>query len=410
MFQQIRHRLLVSYLVVFAAILGTSAIAIRITFERDLTEELTDRLETLAQAATTDLEVEGERLIVDDEEALVVYNQALQWFDPQGNLIGQQGNYIITLPFQPHRSIQTQIKPEPIQAITIPIHDSEGGTVIGYVRASESMRDLQNTLHRLEWELGIGIIIALALSCLGGIWLTHQAMQPIEQSFHRLQQFTADASHELRSPLMVIKSNATVALRHPEGMRELDAEKFHAIDSAITQMSALTEALLTLARTDQALPLKQEVIDLTTLLEKLMQWYKIPAEEKQIQLKAQIEPHLFVLGDAVQLTRLFTNLMDNALFYTPEQGTVELQASLGRANLTITLQDTGVGIASDQLPHVFDRFWRADRSRSCWSEGFGLGLAIAQGIAHNHGGMITVSSHVGVGSCFSVCLPTYLKT
>jgi len=234
-------------------------------------------------------------------------------------------------------------------------------------------------------------------------------MQPIEQSFWKLQQFTADASHELRSPLMVIKSNAAVALKYPEGIRESDAEKFRAIASAINQMSALTEDLLMLARTDQTSLQKQDSVSLTKILEQLVQLYKTQAEAKQLYLKAELLPELSVLGDADQLTRLFINLIDNALRYTPENGTVNIQTSRTGNTLIIHIQDTGVGIAPDQLAHIFDRFWRADRSRTYWSSGFGLGLAIAQGIAQKHGGMITVSSQLGVGSCFSVQLPTSTK-
>jgi signal transduction histidine kinase len=244
----------------------------------------------------------------------------------------------------------------------------------------------------------------LALSGLGGIWLTRQAMQPIEKSFQRLQQFTADASHELRNPLMAIKSNAAVALKYAEGMRELDAEKFRAIASATTQMTALTEDLLLLARTDKAPLQKHDRVNLTTLLEDLIQLHRAEADIKQIHLKEQIQEHLEVFGDAVQLTRLFTNLLSNALRYTLEQGLIELQTHQEGNQILVSVKDTGIGITPEQLEHIFDRFWQADRARS-YGSGFGLGLAIAQNIAHNHGGTISVTSQPGTGSCFRVQLP-----
>jgi len=390
-------------------ILGVFAIAVRITFARSLRNELINKLTILAQAATTDLEIHDEYLKVESDERLTNNRQALQWFDSQGNLVGQQGNNVVTLPFNPHVLTQIQTTPQAIQAVTITIRNNNTGGLIGYVRASESMHDLQGTLRRLDWGLEGGVMLALILSSIGGIWLTRQAMQPIEQSFWKLQQFTADASHELRSPLMVIKSNAAVALKYPEGIRESDAEKFRAIASAINQMSALTEDLLMLARTDQTSLQKQDSVSLTKILEQLVQLYKTQAEAQQLYLKAELLPELSVLGDADQLTRLFINLIDNALRYTPENGTVNIQTSRTGNTLIIHIQDTGVGIAPDQLAHIFDRFWRADRSRAYWSSGFGLGLAIAQGIAQKHGGMITVSSQLGVGSCFSVQLPTSTK-
>ena len=151
--------------------------------------------------------------------------------------------------------------------------------------------------------------MALILSGVGGIWLTHQAMQPIEKSFRRLQQFTADASHELRNPLRAIKSNSAVALKCTEDIRALDAEKFRAIASATTQMTALTEDLLVLAQTDQVPTPTQNRVNLTVLLEDLVQLYRAEAEIKQIDLKGKILEHLEVFGDLVQLNRLFTNLI-----------------------------------------------------------------------------------------------------
>ncbi|MEQ8960250.1 MAG: ATP-binding protein, partial [Coleofasciculus sp. C2-GNP5-27] len=259
----------------------------------------------------------------------------------------------------------------------------------------------------LDLGLGVGVMMALALSGIGGIWLTRQAMQPIEQSFRRLQRFTSDASHELRSPLMAIKTNAAVALKYPEVMRELDAEKFHAIESASTQLTALTENLLQLARTDRKAFQKEELVNLRFLLEHLLDLYRLPAEAKQIHLQAQLQNELWVKGDTIQLTRLFTNLIDNALRYTPAGGVVKVQAERESDRLTVSVEDTGIGIAPEYIEHIFERFWRADQARSYQAGGFGLGLAIAQGIAQNHGGKITLTSELGRGSCFAVCLPIH---
>ena len=240
---------------------------------------------------------------------------------------------------------------------------------------------------------------------MGSLWLTRQAMQPIEQSFHRLQRFTSDAAHELRSPLAAIKTNAAVALKYPEGIRETDAEKFEAIKSAATQLTALTESLLTLARTDRPTQANPEIIDLAELFERLIQLYHPQFDASELQLKAQINGDLYVKGDRIQLTRLFTNLLDNARRYTPSGGTVEVSLKPDEEFVTIRVEDTGVGIAPDHLEHIFERFWQVDQARSYQVGGFGLGLAIAQNIARNHGGAIEVTSELGKGSCFAVRLP-----
>jgi signal transduction histidine kinase len=233
-------------------------------------------------------------------------------------------------------------------------------------------------------------------------------MKPIEESFQRLKQFTADASHELRSPLMAIKSNAAVALKYSEGMRKQDLEKFQRIASATHQMTQLTENLLLLARTnEQGINKYFQRIDLTSFLLNLVQFYQFFAQNKQIELITEIDQNLYVKGNIGLLNQLFRNLIENAIYYTPSQGMIHLQATLVYSNIIIQVKDTGVGIAPEHLEKVFERFWRADQSRSYKAEKSGLGLAIAQAIAQQHGGLIKVTSQLELGSCFIVYLPVY---
>ncbi|MEI1377717.1 HAMP domain-containing sensor histidine kinase [Nostoc sp. UHCC 0926] len=409
MFQRIRYRLLLSYLVVFASLLGTFAIAVRVAFTRSLTEQITDKLIAIGKGAAANVEFEKGRLTVESDfrpQDLITYHQALQWFDTQGNLITQQGKTVLTLPLLSNKMVQVQTGKIPIQAVTVPIMMSDNGELVGYVRVSQSLEEFDETLQKLDWGLGGGIIITLVLSSIGGILLTRQAMQPIEESFQRLKQFTADASHELRSPLMAIKINAELPLEYPEEIGPKDAEKFQAIASATNQMTRLTEDLLMLARTDRVSNQNRDTLNLTSILENLIQLYKPQAEAKQINLTSQLIGNLQLIGDSVQLTRLFTNLVENALHYTPSGGVVEIKISRVGSQLYVNVQDTGVGIAPEHIDKVFERFWRADQSRSYWSGGSGLGLAIAQAIVQNHSGLISVTSQLGVGSCFTVRLPT----
>ena len=405
MFQAIRYRLLWSYLGVLTLILGGFAIAVRTTFAYSLRHQVTGELTTLGQGAATSIEIVQGKLQADSDfsvKDLDDRKQALQWFDLQGNSLGQQGHYTLTLPLDVQKPVQVQAQ---VQGVTLPVIDADTKQFVGYVRASESLRDLEDTLRRLDWGLGGGVVAALVLSGFGGVWLTRQAMQPIEQSFERLQQFTADASHELRSPLMAIKSNAAVALKYAEGMRNSDAEKFEAIASATRQMTRLTEDLLLLARTDRDRHQDWQQVNLTAILRHLIQFYTPEAASKQIQIKADLPESLYLSGDAAQLTQLFTNLLINALQYTPAQGSVAIEAHQKGAHLQVKVQDTGIGIASEHLPRIFDRFWRADSSRSYSSGGSGLGLAIAQSVVQAHGGAIAVQSQLGEGSCFTVLLP-----
>jgi two-component system, OmpR family, manganese sensing sensor histidine kinase len=408
-FQKIRYRLLLSYLLVFASLLGIFAIAVRVAFTRSFTAQITDKLTAIGKVAAANVEFEKGRLAVESDfhpQDLIAYHQALQWFDTQGNLITQQGKAVLTLPLLPNKIVQVQTGKISIQAVTVPIIKNDHGEVIGYVRVSQSLEEFHETLEKLDWGLGGGIIITLVLSSISGIFLTRQAMQPIEDSFQRLKQFTADASHELRSPLMAIKINAELPLEYPEEISPKDAEKFQAIVSATNQMTRLTEDLLLLARTDKVPNQHQDIINITSILENLIQLYKPQFAAKQINFTSQLMENLQLIGDSVQLTRLFTNLVENAIYYTPLGGAVEIQANRVNSQIYVRVKDTGVGIAPKDIDKVFERFWRADQSRSYWSGGSGLGLSIAQAIAQNHGGLINVTSQLEVGSCFIVRLPT----
>ncbi|MEC4853617.1 MAG: ATP-binding protein, partial [Jaaginema sp. PMC 1079.18] len=246
------------------------------------------------------------------------------------------------------------------------------------------------------------VLVGLGVSGVGILWMTRQAMEPIESSFQRLKQFTADASHELRSPLMAISSNVEVALKYPEGMREEDHEAFDAIKSATCQMTQLTEDLLMLARRDRQHTPVQASVNLSALLTHLVALYQPQAQTLEIALTAAIEPDLYLWGDSDQLTRALTNLIQNALQYTPAGGQVSLSAQADNHQIHIMVQDTGIGIAPDHLTQVFERFWRADVARSHDQGGSGLGLAITQAIVQQHGGTITVSSQLQQGSSFEV--------
>ncbi len=413
MFQKIRDRLLLSNLIVFAIVLGGFAIVVRVVFVRSLNQQVIDKLVVLGQGVTVDAELEAGKLDVDEHwqvRDLDARQGGIQWFDTQGNLLKQQGKYILNLPLNPNTTVQKQTEEErKIQAVTLPVLDNETQQKIGYIRVSQSLEEFDETIQKLDFGLGSGVIFALFLSGFGGLWLNRQSMQPIEESFERLKQFTADASHELRNPLMAIKSSVAVALKYPEGMRTIDEEKFTAIASATNQMTQLTEDLLLLARTDKIADIERKTINLSIIIYNLIQLYKPQAQAKKIDLKAEIKNHLLLPGDAKQLSRALGNLIQNAIYYTHKGGTVEVKANRVDSYYQVTVEDTGVGIATENLQRIFERFWRSDQARSYESGCSGLGLAISQAIIQNHSGSITVTSELGVGSCFTVTLPTYLE-
>ncbi|OKH30533.1 two-component sensor histidine kinase [Calothrix sp. HK-06] len=414
MFRKIRVNLLFSYLLVLALILGIFAIAVRTFIASSLIQQLTEKLIALGQTAAEEAQYNKDFKYVNIEidrkfpnQDILTNNQALQWFDIQGDLVSQQGEITLNLPFSRDETVQFQKGNTHIESVTLPIIGSKDKKLVGYIRASQSLDEIDKVLNQLDLGLCGGIFVALLLSGLGGVCLTRQAMQPIEDSFQRLQQFTADASHELRSPLMAIKSNAAVAIKYPDGMRSSDAEKFKIIVDASNQMAHLVEDLLFLARNNKIPCTSLVTIDLVLILNNLIQLYKPIAETKEIYLKSDFSQNqnIYILGDSAQIARLFRNLIDNALQYTPSGGVIIIKTYRINSQIYIKVQDTGLGIAPENLEIVFERFWRAEKSRSYHHGGSGLGLAIAQTIAQNHNGLITVTSQLEVGSCFTVCLP-----
>jgi signal transduction histidine kinase len=409
-FQNIRYRLLLSYLLIFASILSLFSLGVRLIFAHSLKQQIIAKLTALAQGAAANAEWENNQLKIDNDfrlQELLNNHQSLQWFDRQGNSILKQGEFVIDLPFSQENLVQIQPGNPNIQGVTLPIIDSDLNQLIGYVRVSQSLEEVEETLQKLDWGLGISIIFALTISGIGGIILTNQVMKPIEESFQRLKQFTADASHELRNPLMVIDSNVAVSLKYPEGMRKTDRESFEAIASATAQMTHLTEDLLILARANQINFLNKEPINLTSILEELLDLLSYKIEAKKLDLILELSKPLLIVGDRLQLKRLFSNLIDNAISYTLEGGTITIQGRNKKSLIEIQIKDTGIGIAPENLDKIFDRFWRADTSRSYWDAGSGLGLSIVQAIVNHHRGTISVSSQLGIGSCFTICLPTH---
>ena len=201
-------------------------------------------------------------------------------------------------------------------------------------------------------------------------------------------------------------------MKYPEGIRAGDLDKFQSIDSATIQMTRLTEDLLWLARTDADSREQWQQFDLAEVLTTVLQLHQPLALSKEIYLQEEIDSNLMVVGDQLQLLRVFNNLVENAIHYTLAAGTISVRAGRVRQRVRIQIQNTGIGIAPDHLAKIFDRFWRADTSRTQWIGGSGLGLSIVQSIVVRHGGEITVSSKIAGdddinskrGTCFTVYL------
>jgi two-component system OmpR family sensor kinase len=229
----------------------------------------------------------------------------------------------------------------------------------------------------------------------------------LETSFGALRRFTADASHELKTPLAVLRADVERAMHENSSQ----TERMVALEEALQEvrrMTDLVESLLTLARADEGrFDIYREPIELQPLVQEVYETALILGEAQGVTVNLPFTTDVVVMADRTRLRQLFLNLVTNAIKYTPPGGKVELGLGRHPDNVTFAVRDTGIGISAADFPHVFERFWRADRVRSRMSErgGFGLGLAISQWIAQAHGGTLTASSRLGRGSLFTVTLP-----
>lgn len=230
----------------------------------------------------------------------------------------------------------------------------------------------------------------------------------LERNFLSLRRFTADASHELKTPLTVLRSGIERTITHPRVPREV-LEVLEETLVEVNRMTELVDSLLMLARADEGrAPLHLEPVDIRGLLNEVAETGSILGEQASVTVAVEIPSRSVVMAmDRSRIRQLFMNLLSNAIKYTPRGGHVWIDCRQEGDQVVFRVRDTGIGIAGGQLPHIFDRFWRADVARSRTGErpGVGLGLAICKWIAEAHGGTIRVTSGKGKGTTFTVTLP-----
>lgn len=314
------------------------------------------------------------------------------------------------------------------------------------VLVGRSIQSDLDELHRAGWWLAAAAAAVLALGLAGGWWVATRAIKPIaaisnaasqiaegdlsrridvantkselgelagvlnstfarlDSSFARQKQFTADAAHELRTPIAVLISEAQTALARKRTAEEYQ-ETIEACLETAQQMRQLTESLLELARLDAGQESgERERVDLAENVRACIAQIHPLADERGIRIHATLSS-ANAFGNPIQLNQVITNLLANAIHYNRTNGEIRISTSNGNGNTVLAVADSGPGIAAEDLPHIFDRFYRADKARSRTKGRTGLGLAICKAIVTAHGGTIKVHSVVGSGSKFTVTLP-----
>lgn len=420
MFQTTRRRLALWYTAVTAVLLLVFASGFFFYVRTTLIERIDDTLNHVAEVVQRSLVIQpGEKgqIRVNVEEsfrdnsiALEDDHIDLEWFSPTGDVLWSTFEEPLSVPLHVNHDGETVRLTEMQSLRQITERVQIGRQVLGYLRVSHPWFEVTKPTRQLIWDLLIGTTIMIGIVAAIGWLLSGLAMQPIRESYQRLKQFTADASHELRNPIAVIQTNVQVALADPDPDPQSQRYHLQVVERLTRRLGKLVDDLLFLARQDSGIVQPQRsTIALDELLLEVAEEQRAIATEKSVSVFCDIQTEqVEIQGDRDQLSRLLTNLVSNAVQYTPANGKITLELTQKRTNgsaMQIKVRDTGIGIPEESLAKLFDRFYRVDPARTKATGGSGLGLAIAQAIVENHHGQIHIESQVNQGTTVTVVLP-----
>ena len=451
----IRLKLTAWYVAVLLASLGIFGIAayfaMKEGIERTVDQNLEEQAGGIEELMRSVLRDEPARLADELREhaELRAEGDFSQVRDPDGRWIYRSRlmtNYKVPVPGTAEHSVYSFMARDLPLRVLVRELNSDGNTYL--IQVAAPMDDSYNALNRFKWVVLLLSPLLVVLASGGGYWLSRRALAPVDEitraaqeinsnnlsqrlevpptrdelqrlsetlngmlegleaAFNRITQFTADASHELRTPLALMRTTTEVSLRTSQTVSEYREAQSQVLEE-LEKTSSLVEKLMLLARADAGAETLQRVpVNLTDCLREACNDGRILAAAKGITFQEDIASLMLVVeGDPHALHRLFLILIDNALKYTPSRGSIVVSLSQGDNFAVTEFRDTGIGITVEDQPHIFDRFYRADKARSREFGGVGLGLSIARWVAEAHGGSIAVESSPGDGSIFRVRLP-----
>jgi len=451
--RKLRVRLVLWTVIIEAVLLLVFSGVFILVLRNEQNSQIEETLRLSASQLNAVVDVRGDQYIVAPDETTYLRTRGVfAWIlTPAGALGGSvgdatQANLPAHLPAADHLKDSHLSNGEPVRLFVTPLH--EGDRVLGTLVLAVSLRDNQTFIEQILLGLSIALPIVLALSAAGGLFLASRALAPVsaithtagrisaadlsqrlqldlpddeigqlaqtfnamldrlERAFQRERQLTADVSHELRTPLGMLKTQLSLARSRPREAAAL-LGMMHDMEGDVDRMTRLIEQMLTLARIEQRGLISFASFDLSQLLHQVVAQLQSPAQEKNLTLNMTIPAQVDwqMRGDAEKLTQVFLNLVENAIKYTPDGGQVTIAAHRQWQTIRVSVTDTGPGIPAEHLPHVFERFYRADSARARTTGGFGLGLAISQAIVQAHHGQIDAASEPGTGTTFTVVLP-----
>lgn len=462
-FQSIRVRLTLWYVAILGIILCTFSGFLYLTLSRSLHQYMDAKIKSIAEFIASSYSSPYSKYglnldrIIEEATGRRPTGKFIQVLDRKGRIglkSGSLGRFQLPVSiealrnaskgrvtFETNRTIGTS----PIRIVTMPI--VEGRRIINIVQVASSLEDVEKALNTLLLILSITIPSALVVASLGGHFLANQALGPVDeitntarmitshnlnkririkkvkdeigrlaetfnemisrldQSFRRIRQFSADASHELKTPLTVLKGEIEVALRRARRGDEYRAILRSNLEE-INNMTTIVDDLLLLSRADTGeAPLTKTILDLSEFLSEIQVQAQVLATSKAIDVHFHNNQKVSALADPLSLKSMMLNLIGNGIKYSSPGSRIDITLEKEDGFALITVSDQGIGISQEALPHIFDRFFRVDKARSRQEGGSGLGLSICKWIAEAHNGSISARSELGKGSTFTVRIP-----
>ncbi len=455
----VRLRLTLWYVLLLAVILAAFSAGVYMVMRHHLYNNLDESIDNYSNTLFDAIQYEGDQPTLPNRIAWGDPHEGDHFtriFDTSGNLTFDDSALAGEVPIDTQainnalagesETRSVTVDGDPMRVRTWPIvRDSQ---ITGVLELGLSSGDISDTLNSLLIIMGIAYLVTLITASLGGVFLAGRALSPIDKltqmarritaedlgqrlnlhlpddevgrlantfdemiarlddAFRRQQQFTSDASHEIRTPLTIMKGQIDVALQ-----REREAETYRqilqAVNEQVDHLIRLAEGLLTLTRADASqIPLTFDRFKFADAVAGAMEQVAPLAGQRGVQIQLAPSNNVTLWADEDLLLQLLLNLLDNAIKYTPSGGQVTIGWNLDGAQVVLCVQDTGIGISEEHIPHIFDRFYRVDKSRGRAEGGTGLGLAISKWIVEAHGGSIYVESTEGKGTTISVHLPT----
>jgi len=418
MFRGALVRLAAQYFLLLVLILGCFDFIVYFTVSEALQSRVDSYLQSAVVQATRDLTVTGDTVTVNPQ-----YSPDPSYGDTFLYVLQLSGPQVVT----PNASLQTVFKnPSLNDAVfsarvgqgsdtkvfasqqlwvvdTSPIRNLKTHKIVGILQVAQPISWVSDALSRLVRQLVLASAIGILLGALASLLMASRSLRPIIRAFQRQREFVADASHELRTPLTLIRTNVEAWLRRVNGTTRVYARN---IVEEVEQLNRIVGDLTTLALADaRQLRIDPKPMELNDVVRDLMTQTEPLAEERGVQLRPDLNGGVRVEADPARVRQLLLILIDNALTHTPTGGEVSVGVIRRNGRARVTIADNGDGIPPADLPHIFERFYRADKARNRENGGSGLGLAIAKWIVDAHKGDIQVTSAEGEGTEVAVSLP-----